>query len=85
LGFAPRPPPGLSPWTSLGDFHPQNPCQQGRLLDEAYEAACFIVKVGAAWGDFLTIEQNGKGGDYFAHEIILVNSKFVTLNQFTNL
>ena len=24
-GFAPRPPPGLHPWTPLGDFRPQTP------------------------------------------------------------
>jgi len=24
--FAPRPPPGLCPWTTLGDFCPPNPC-----------------------------------------------------------
>jgi len=24
-GFAPRPPPGLRPWTPLGDFRPPDP------------------------------------------------------------
>jgi len=46
-GFAPRPPPGLCPWTPLGDFRLQTPCQcpsQTKILDPPLQG--YWMKVG---------------------------------------
>ena len=46
-GLAPRPPPGLRPWTPLGDFRPRDPLV----------APLAKIPAGAHWGPHIFSEQ----------------------------
>ena len=42
-GFAPRPPPGLRPWTPLGDFRPPDPLSFAPATSESWRRHCRAV------------------------------------------
>ena len=54
-GLCPRPPPGLCPWTPLGDFRPQTPC--AHPTSKLWLHHCFISQLTPAYNsDFIILK-----------------------------